>query len=128
MRIVWAIEEMILAADAADDLGWRGVNSRTRQVEQLSELLRTARYHPIELRDNNFRTPGSVGMKINNLNKSHPEHRGVGLRTTASEAQIVQLFLEDRRSAKFAASALRRDVAEGRERLGDAKKFFPDLF
>lgn len=120
LRINWTLEEMVLAADVADDLEWRGVNSKTVRVVDLSVLLRAAKYHPVAQRDENFRSPGSIGMKINNLRKSHPAHRGVGLRATGSEAEVVQLFLDDLPSMKAAAAELRRRIAGGGERLGDA--------
>lgn len=61
-------------------------------------------------------------MKINNLRKSHPAHQGVGLRATVAEADIVQLFLEDRGAMKKVAAELRSRIVAGRERLGDARE------
>lgn len=115
------MEETILAADVADDLDWRGVNGRTIQVIELSKLLRGATYHARVERDDNFRSTGSAGMKINNLRKSHPAHHGVGLRATEAELEVVQLFLEDRASAKAVAAEMRKRITGGDERLGDAK-------
>ena len=113
---------MILAADVADDLEWRGVNAAVAEVVQLSNQLRAARYHPMVPRPENFRSPGSVGMKINNLRRSHPAHVGIGLRATVAESDVVQLFLEDRRTMKAVAGDLRSRIAKGSERLGDARE------
>lgn len=122
VRINWSVEEMILAADVADNLEWRGVNDKVTQVIQLSHQLRAANYHPTAQRDAKFRSPGSAGMKINNLRKSHPAHEGVGLRATAAEADVVQLFLDDRSAMKAVAAELRSRIDGGRERLGDASE------
>lgn len=122
MRINWSIEEMILAADIADDLHWRGVNATTPQVVELSALLRRAKYHPTNGRDDNFRSVDSVGLKINNLRASHPSRAGVGLRISDAEILVVEMFVKDRRQMKSVAGSLRDGFSAGRELLGDAKR------
>lgn len=122
VRINWSLEEMILAADAADSLEWRGVNSRTEAVVKLSRLLQQATYHPVELREDNFRSPNSVGLKVNNLRASHPTRKGAGLRTSNAELFVVELFVEDRAVMKRVATELRDRVYAGVANLGDARE------
>lgn len=110
VRFAWTREEMILAADVADDLDWKGVNSQNSRVRELSALLRRANFHPPEMRDENFRSPGSVGMKINNLNAWRPKPDQRGLRTSKSEWPVVESFLVDRFSMKEIAAEIRRGI------------------
>lgn len=123
MRINWSLEEMILAADVADDLNWRGVNATVPQVVELSTLLRRAQYHPLKDRDDNFRSANSVGLKINNLRASHPSHSGVGLRVSEAEVSVIEMFVNERRRMKILAGRLRGRIGVGGEHLGDAKRF-----
>lgn len=126
MRINWSSEEMILAADVADDLHWRGVNAKVPQVVKLSALLRSAQYHPPKDRDENFRSSNSVGLKINNLRSSHPGHTGAGLRISEAETWVVELFVSDRLRMKRVATRLRGQIDAGEERIGDAKRFIAE--
>lgn len=109
-RMNWTDEEMILAADLADDRGWQGVNSRAESVIELSKLLRQASFHSAELRENRFRSPSSVAMKVNNLIASHPDHRGAGLRASRAETPIVEAFVRDRQLMKRRALKIRADI------------------
>ncbi|MBB5599339.1 HNH endonuclease [Neomicrococcus lactis] len=65
----------------------------TPGVRELSTLLQSASFHPMERRTGSFRSPGSVGMKVNNLIANHPSYLGVGLRVTKAEQDIVQEFI-----------------------------------
>lgn len=125
VRINWTREEMILAADVSDDLGWRGVNAHNPQVVELSQLLRRADYHPVGGRPSNFRTPGSVGMKINNLNAWHPKEGQVGLRKSKAEWPIVESFAVDRSGMKAIASEIRKRILNGDSQEGDSGEVIP---
>ena len=117
---------MILAADVADGLQWRGVNAKTPQVVELSVLLQAARYHPTSDRDENFRPVNSVGMKINNLRASHPSHAGVGLRVSEAEISVVEMFVDEPHRMRSVASKLKGRIYVGQESLGDAKRFLAE--
>lgn len=106
----WTKEEMILAADLANRLGWIGVNSRTPGVQELSVLLKNANFHPKETRNESFRSINSVSMKINNLRASHPSSTGVGLRTTNREREIVNDFISDEQQMSGIASVIRSQI------------------
>lgn len=107
----WTREEMILAADVADDLCWRGVNPSTPRVMELSALLRTANIHDPDFVSSTFRSPNSVSRKINNLRASHPDTHGVGLRSSASERPIVDEFLTDRTGMKSLARTIWEELS-----------------
>ena len=107
----WTEEEMILAADLANQRGWRGVNSKSPGIAELSEMLRSSTIHPKAVRGTNFRSKNSVSLKANNLIASHPDTLGVGLRTTAAEACIVQQFIEETTRMTKLAQSIRRRIA-----------------
>ena len=109
----WSEEEMILAADLADRRGWKGPNSGTPEVIDLSELLKRANIHPEQGRPKNFRSPNSVSLKVNNLTGSHPDAPKKPLRTSAAEVPIVELFVKDRDHMKQRAVEIRERINRG---------------
>lgn len=113
VRYLWTEEEMILAADLADDRGWRGPNSATPEVVELSELLKRAKIYHLHGRPENFRSPSSVSRKVGNLIGSHPSAPGKSLRTSAAELPIVNRFLEDRSQMKQQAAGIRYRIRNG---------------
>ncbi|QZE25963.1 HNH endonuclease [Brevibacterium sp. K72] len=126
VRLNWTQEEMILAADFADDLDWRSVNMTTPGVAELSDLLRRADYHPVRLRDADFRSTGSVGMKVNNLRAWIPKVDQAGLRKSPSEWPVVESFLVDRAAMKTVAAEIRRRINRGMSRSGDHAEVTPE--
>ena len=113
MQCRWTVEEMILAADLADDRGWKGPNSTTPEVVELSEILNRARIYPEQGRPENFRSPSSVSLKVNNLIGSHPHAPKKPLRTSAAEVPIVKSFVEDREHMKQQAAKIREWINRG---------------
>lgn len=91
----WTLEETILAGWAAARNEWRGVNMTSRVVQDLSQILRGLPIHPIASRPADFRSPGSIGRKINSLRSARPDYEGKGLRVTELEAAVTGRFLED---------------------------------
>lgn len=111
---IWTEEEMILAADLADDRDWKGPSSTTPEVLELSELLRQARFYLYEGRPENFRSPSSVSRKVGNLIGSHPTKAPMNsLRTSAREIPIVLRFIDDRASMKTLARSIRERIRRG---------------
>ncbi|SMX99720.1 hypothetical protein BAUR920_03253 [Brevibacterium aurantiacum] len=113
VRCLWTEEEMILAADLADDRGWKGPNSATPEVVELSELLNRAKIYPLHDRPENFRSPSSVSRKIGNLIGSHPSAPRNALRTSAGEVPIVNRFVDDRTPMKRQAADIRVRIRRG---------------
>lgn len=123
-QLVWTVEEMILAADFADNRDWKPVNKGTSGVEELSDLLRMATFYPVAVRPENFRSLNSIGRKTNNLISSNPARNGKGLRTSASEITVVERFVEDRLVMKRVANELRERIRAGTAAVGDADKLY----
>lgn len=113
VRYLWTEEEMILAADLADDRGWKGPNSTTQEVVELSELLNRAKIYPLHDRPPNFRSPSSVSRKVGNLIGSHPSAPRYSLRTSAGEVPIVNRFVDERTHMKRQAADIRERIRSG---------------
>lgn len=113
VRYLWTEDEMILAADLADDRDWKGPNSATPEVRELSELLNSANFHSHHDRPGNFRSPSSVSRKVGNLIGSHPGAPQKSLRTSAAEVPIVKRFVEDRETMKLLAADIREGIRRG---------------
>ena len=101
---------MILAAELAYKRQWRGVNSKTPGIKELSQLLRSANIHEETAKDDRFRSASSVSMKVNNLIAGHPGHIGVGLRSTLAEKLVVQKFLDDPKKMTTEATSIRSRI------------------
>lgn len=110
----WTTEEMVPAAKLAHLCEWRGVNANTSGVPQLSELLRRAPFHPGAEADPKFRSPNSVGLKVNNLIAHHPSKAGAGLRTSASEAPIVADFIRNTGAMVAYANEIEHSILSSR--------------
>lgn len=94
-RITWTWEETVLAGWAAARNEWRGVNMRTPVVQELSEILRSLPIHDAAGRPDDFRSPGSVGRKINSIRAARPDYTGKGLRVIPMEADVAARFWSD---------------------------------
>lgn len=86
---------MVLAADLALSSHWKGVNGRTPGIKKLSGLLQSRQVDSNEIKDERYRSPSSVSMKVNNLIASHPNSTGIGLRSTLAGKEIVKRFIDD---------------------------------
>lgn len=102
----WTFEEHVLAAELLDRRGWRGGNSGSPDIVELSEVLRAANFPQVEPVTETFRSPNSVSLKLGNLVGARPDIPG-GLRATAGEARIVQQFLADPDVMRSLAQSLR---------------------
>lgn len=108
---------MILAAELAHNREWRGVNSDTPGIKELSQLLRASNIHPDTTKDDRFRSANSVSMKVNNLIAGHPDHTGVGLRSTAAEKSIVKRFLDNSTEMTMSAATIRSQIQKSSYRV-----------
>src|SRR5699024_10753259 len=62
-QLISTEEEMILAADLADDRDWRGPNAASPEVLELSDLPKQAHCYLHQGRPENLRSPSSVSRK-----------------------------------------------------------------
>ena len=74
----WERDELILALDLYFRVG-AGVRSRHPDLIELSETLRQLPIHNHAARGENFRSPDSVHLKLQNFLAIDPKHKGKGL-------------------------------------------------
>lgn len=117
-RILWSLEENILAVYTADKYDWVGVNPKKPQVIELSAILRRAKFHPKEGRDSDFRSVNSVSYTINNYRAAHPDATGKGVRKTDKQDKFVEIFLRQRVLMRRIAVEIFKAIEDGKEYSG----------
>jgi hypothetical protein len=78
-RAGWIRDELILALDVYLHLAPVAPDPRSPEVRDLSELLRGQHIHPYAQRNENFRSPASIVMKLMNFRSIDPSYGGKGL-------------------------------------------------
>lgn len=72
----WTVEEIILATEVYINNERRVVGPKHPDVIALSKLLNKLPIHPMEVRQENFRNPTSVSLKLRNIRSLDPEWDG----------------------------------------------------
>lgn len=120
----WTKDELILALDLYLKLGGTPGSPKHPEVRDLSELLRRLPIHRAQERNENFRNPNSVYMKLGNLSAHDPDYLGSGLKRGSNLDQWVwQEFGQDRERLKSLADGIRKVGL----RNGEAKSFDLEL-
>jgi 5-methylcytosine-specific restriction protein A len=106
----WNRDETILALDLLYKHG-KPVDRKHIDVSDLSDLLRRARFHPVENRTDRFRNPDGVALKLQNLFSAVEPGRGLSYSKT--DLQTVTDFPRSE-SIKLAAlaNAIRSTIGE----------------
>ena len=116
-RLVWTIEELMLAADLACRNSWRPLEKNDVRVQELSEFLRLAKIHPASERDPEFRSPDSVARKTHNISSKHPSWTRAPSNGGKGDTLVVNKFLADEEAAKIEVRAIRQLLNSGLSRL-----------
>ena len=108
----WNRDELILALDLYfREPRARGSKSHPAVLE-LSNLLNQLPIHPSHDREEYFRNPSGVAMKLGNFLRFDPGYEGVGLsRGSLLEGEIWEEFSNDQARLRRVVSAIRRIVA-----------------
>lgn len=92
----WTEEEIILALDLYFDMDFGQMNKTNERVIELSNLLNQLPFHSSG-RDEKFRNPNGVAMRLNNFKTYDDQYEGVGLKGGGSFVQSVfEKFDKDR--------------------------------
>jgi len=118
MRLPWTRDEIILAANLFVQ-SERDLPSSDSRVIELSELLRSAKIHPREFRDHNFRSPGSVHRKLVNIGTSDPDYKGARTRGNRLDGSVLSEFYERPEEMSDLATAIRVAIVAGVEPAND---------
>jgi len=110
----WTRDEIILACALISANGWKGMRAHQREVQELSAVLRTAPIHPMEVRDERFRSPNSVQRKTFDIATQHPNYSGKPTRGNRLDRIVLGEFLADPVHMRDIAAAI-RDAIVSRE-------------
>lgn len=113
-RFDWTPDELILALDLYfKEPGAIGSKSHPA-VHELSAVLNNLPIHPALDRNEHFRNPNGVGMKLANFLRFDSSYTGKGLnRGNKYEEQIWNEFAHDLPRLRKVSDAIRRAVASG---------------
>lgn len=111
----WAWDELLLVCDVLAARGWTRLLEEHREAVELSRLLRSLPVHPVESRDERFRSPGSVARKAENIRAWHPSYASKPTNGGKRDREVLEAFLADPEGMGLMARALRdgRWASEG---------------
>jgi 5-methylcytosine-specific restriction protein A len=99
----WSTEETLLALDLLLKHAPAIPDKNHPEVKRLSDLLRTLPIHPSESRNDRFRNPAGVSMKLQNLNACKT---GRGLSTSKVDRAVWDNFGTEPESVRKIAVAI----------------------
>lgn len=107
----WTREETILALDLMMREFPRCPDKHSREVRELSDVLRLLPLHPEHVRKANFRNPSGAYLKLQNLLSLHPSKSArKGLTTSRMDKQVWAEFHDDPSKLARAAEAIRDGI------------------
>jgi hypothetical protein len=102
----WKREEIILACAAVESNHWKQpANQNDWRIVEISELLQTTMFYPLDQHGPDFRNPGAVSRKMANIVTSRPDYRGAPTRGNHLDGEVATDFIEQ--PAKMHAEAAR---------------------
>ncbi|MGW0137618.1 HNH endonuclease [Streptomyces calvus] len=115
MRIpAWAEDELLLAGALVARNGWRELRTGHREVQELSELLRSLPLHEPEAHAlPSFRSPDSVSRKTTDFMTNHPQYTGKATRCGTPTLLMIRAFIERPAEMLQAAQALEEAIGSG---------------
>ncbi|MFJ4472485.1 HNH endonuclease [Streptomyces sp. NPDC089424] len=119
MRIpAWTEDELVLAGALVVKNGWRELRTGNRQVQELSELLRSLPIHgPDALAMPSFRSPDSVSRKTTDFMTNHRHYPGKATRCGKPTRQMIEAFTARETEMLLAAEAIEEGIGSGELQL-----------
>ncbi|MES5823541.1 HNH endonuclease [Streptomyces sp. RG80] len=119
MRIpAWTEDELVLAGALVVRNGWRELRTNDREVQELSELIRSLPIHtPEERALPGFRSPDSVSRKTSDFMTNHKLHTGKGTRCGKPTLLMIEAFTEREAEMLQAAQTLEEGIGSGQLQL-----------
>jgi hypothetical protein len=106
--VSWRREEIILACAVVESNGWRQPVGRSYwRIVELSELLQTTLFYPLEQHGPDFRNPAGVARKMANIVTSHPDYQGAPTRGNHLDGEVARDFIEQPAGMRAEAARLR---------------------
>ncbi|MGY1582824.1 HNH endonuclease [Streptomyces sp. MN13] len=115
MRIpAWTEDELLLAGALVVKNGWRELRTGHREVQELSELLRSLPIQPPEvLALPSFRSPDSVSRKTTDFMTNHKQYSGKATRCGKPTLLMIEAFTDREPEMLQAAQALEKAIGSG---------------
>lgn len=111
----WTEDELVLAGALVVKNDWRELRTGERDVQELSELLRSLPLHgPDALGIAGFRSPDSVSRKTSDFATNHPGYRGRPTRCGEPTLQMISAFIQREAEMLMAADAIQDGISSGR--------------
>ncbi|MEV1077136.1 HNH endonuclease [Streptomyces sp. NPDC050211] len=119
MRIpAWTEDELVLAGALVVKNGWRELRTNDREVQELSELIRSLPIHtPEERALPGFRSPDSVSRKTTDFMTNHKLYTGKATRCGKPTLLMIEAFTEREAEMLQAAQALEYGIGSGHLQL-----------
>jgi 5-methylcytosine-specific restriction protein A len=120
----WTRDELILALDLYCILNRQYIDSRNPRIVELSNILNKLQVHRRESRQQNFRNPSGVSMKLSNFLSLDPAYGGKGLSAGSKLDEEVwnEFFIDASPGALPEQVARLHSLADLiREHIGDTK-------
>lgn len=112
-RINWTADEVILVAAEVMANGWKGFDGNAEAAQRLSQLLRSAPFHPLEDRGPKFRNPNGVGRKAYDIATRHPDYTGTPTNGSKVDREVLAEFLADPGGMVARAQAIEAAILAG---------------
>ncbi|HCG8133058.1 TPA: HNH endonuclease [Vibrio parahaemolyticus] len=114
----WTKDELILALDLyfrqPDAIG----NAKHEKVIELSELLNSLPIHNGGVKQQKFRNPNGIGMKLANFLRYDPSYKGAGLKQGSALEEVVwNEFSSDKSNLSFVAEAIKENTVHFKAEL-----------
>ncbi|MER7492619.1 HNH endonuclease [Streptomyces pharetrae] len=115
MRIpAWSEDELLLAGALVVKNGWRELRTGNREVQELSDLLRSLPIHrPEVLSLPSFRSPDSVSRKTTDFMTNHGQYAGKATRCGKPTLLMIAAFTDREAEMLQAAQALEAAIRSG---------------
>lgn len=107
----WTVEEIILATEVYINNERRVVGPNHPDVIALSKLLNDLTIHPLDLRNEKFRNPEGVGLKLRNIRSVDPEWQGAASHSSHLDDYFWRVLGGQEGTLRTAASAIRAKYA-----------------
>jgi predicted HNH restriction endonuclease len=106
LRVNWSWDELVIACDMIASNNWESIQKKDLRIAALSEFLRR---QPEAIESDDFRSPGSVYFKLENIRSAHPDYTKKPTKGGKTTQLVVNAFVNNPDAMHRAAQALWRN-------------------
>lgn len=112
-RINWNLLELLLACELLASNAYAPLDKRDARALALSEMLRSARFHPKDQKPDNFRSPSSVARKTRNIADSMDSESNLASNGSKLDKVAIDLWTRDPSVSKMLLDNIRELMKSG---------------